>query len=109
MSKHTPGPWRCEFDAPAGDISIMGPDYPEMDGRIGVLNTYRNNGQDWRANGDLIAEAPAMRDLLTKLWRHGNDQSAIPTRGMYTSRAEHFPEDALNEIERILRATGGLP
>lgn len=62
-AKHTPGPWTYKATAGDHDFAI----YPEATGRDVALVRDFNE-----ANARLIAEAPAMRELLARIdWLMG--------------------------------------
>lgn len=64
MSKHTPGPWKAEFDHPAWDRQGR---IATADGkRIAIVNENVPSAEHLRATSRLIAEAPAMYALLAE-------------------------------------------
>ena len=65
MSEATKGPWR--YEAETSTIRAMPANYwiATMDSFDGAVSN--------EANARLIAEAPAMRDLLTRIWRYHSE------------------------------------
>lgn len=74
-TKHTPGPWAQEWH----EAHVDGCTRPALQARIvaGPRNMtvvacpFGNGEENWKANARLIAQAPAMFDVLVKLAGNG--------------------------------------